>query len=99
VAQPGYADALTDGERRDAWSDGVDSADNFMPGNDGQVQIGKFAVDHVQVGAADAACQDVDPDFSRTGRPVLKFRPLERLPTCLQYHCMHDFSAIVQLPA
>ncbi len=63
-------EALADGEPRDARPDGIDSAHDFVPRNDGHGLIGERTVDHVQVGAAHAARQNVDADFARPGRPV-----------------------------
>ena len=52
-------------EARHARAERVDPADDLMAGNERQLRARQFAVDHVQVGAADAAGRDAHPDLAR----------------------------------
>jgi hypothetical protein len=63
MAQPGNSDTLSDGETLDTIADRVHSAHDFMHGNDRDVLIGKFAVDDVKVGPADAAGANSDANL------------------------------------
>ena len=72
MAEPRDADA---GPKRqaDALASRLDPADDLMPRHDRQLRIGQVAVDHVQVGAADAAGRDRQPNLPR---PRLGLGPL-----------------------
>ena len=74
---------------RDARPDRCDAADDLVARHDRQLRIGQFAVDHVQIGAANAARRDLDQDFA-TRR--LRNRPLaqnERRVRPVQNHRAH----------
>ena len=43
------------------------TADDLVPRHDRQFRVFQFAVDHMQIGAADAAGRDLDQDFARPG--------------------------------
>ena len=66
LAEPGHADARP-GREIDAIADRLDAADDLVAGNDRQLRIRQFAVDHVQVGAADAAGLDPHADLAAPG--------------------------------
>ena len=59
----------------------VDAADNLVSRHDRQFRIGQFAVDDMQIGAADAAGLDPNANLARTRRrvgPLLHLEPLMR---------------------
>lgn len=70
-AQPRHADALADGEVVDAKAEAFDQADHLVPRHDRQPQVRQFAVDHVQVGAADAAGFHAQAHFAVAGFGVV----------------------------
>ena len=51
-------------------TDRIDPTDDLVARNDGQLRIGQFAVDDMQVRAADAASRYLDPDLARSRMPV-----------------------------
>ena len=78
MAEPSDADARRRGLQADAFADRLDPADDLVPGDDRQLRVGQFAVDDVQVGAADAAGLDPHADLAsaRLGRrPLLDRQP------------------------
>ena len=82
VAEPRHADARAE-RRVDAVADRLDPADDLVAGNDRQLRIGQFAVDDVQIGAADAAGLDAHADLAgaRLGLgPFLDREPLAGPP-------------------
>ena len=88
-AEPGNADAHAVREPSDAAADGVDPADDFVAGHDGEFWIRQFAVDDMEVGAANPAGGDPNPHLA-IGRlgigPLLKF---ELFAGPLQHHRVH----------
>src|ERR1700693_2455391 len=89
MTPPGNSDTLSDGEPLDAVADCVHSAHNFMSGNDGDTRIGKLAVDDMKVRPANAAGAHPDANLVRTGGPIRKLRPFQRLSQRLQHHRLH----------
>ncbi len=69
--------------------DRLDPADDLVTRDDRQLRIGQLAVDDVQVGAADAAGLDAQPDLPGAGiriGPILEREPLAGPP---QHHRAH----------
>ena len=79
VAEPRHADPRPELEL-DAFARRLDAADDLVPRHDRQLGIGQFAVDDMQVGAADAAGFDPNPNLprSRLGIGPLLHRPAAR---------------------
>ena len=64
-AQPGHADALADGKAAHALHPmRRHAADDLVARHDRQFRVFQFAVDHMQIGAADPAGRDRDQDFA-----------------------------------
>ncbi len=70
MAKPGHADALADLQSADAGAKPIDASDDFMAGNDRDARIGEFAVDHMEIGAANPAGGDFQPDFAGAGEGI-----------------------------
>ena len=66
VAEPSDADARARFEV-DPLADGVDAADDLMSRHNGQLGVRQFAVDDVEVGAADSAGLDSNANLARSG--------------------------------
>ncbi len=62
------------------------------PGMIGNLRIGQFAVDDMQIGAADATSRHLDADLARPGSTIGQLGPFERAPDLLQHHRMHATS-------
>ena len=60
-----------------------------MAGNDGPSRLRKLAVDHVQVGAADTASADAEPNLALSGIGNGKMLFDERLAGAGQNHGRH----------
>src|SRR5580658_6365453 len=69
MAEPGHADARA-GRERDPFARSLDPAYDLMPRNDRQLGVGQLAVDDMQIGAADAAGLDAQPNLPRPGRGI-----------------------------
>ncbi len=65
VAEPGDADPRAELEV-DAFARRLDPADDLVPRHDRQFGIGQFAIDDMQVGAADAAGFDANENLPRS---------------------------------
>ena len=63
-AQPRHADPLAFGEPLDAQAQRRHPADDLVAGDEGQFRLGQFAVDDMQVGAADPAGRHPDEDLA-----------------------------------
>ncbi len=88
-ADPRHADALAGRETIDAGADRGDDADDLMAEHEGQLGMGQFAVEDVQVGATDAARTNLQEHL-----PVARLRHgqlgrHERGVCCLQDHRAH----------
>jgi hypothetical protein len=70
VTEPGNADAFTHPQAFDASTDRIDPTDDLVARDDGQMGIWQFAVDDMQVGAADAASQYLDANLARSRMPA-----------------------------
>src|SRR5450759_5839397 len=64
VAEPRNPDPRAELQPPDFGSDRVDPSDDLMPRDYRQVRFGQLAVDHVQVGAANSAGQNLHTDFA-----------------------------------
>jgi hypothetical protein len=58
--------------------------------NDRQFRVWQFAVDDMQIRAANPACRDFDADFACTRRAIGQLRPFERLAGPFEHHGMHS---------
>ena len=92
MAEPRDADARAELEAH-ALADRLDAADNLMSRHDGQLRIGQFAVDDVQVGATDAAGLDPDANLARSGRWVGPLLHAELFMHPMQDHGAHESDA------
>src|SRR5262245_53327986 len=61
-----------------------------MPRNDRQLRVRQFAVDDVQIGAADAAGRDLDQDVAALRRGHRPLAPYQRRAGPLQDHGAHE---------
>ena len=64
MAQPRHADAIADGEFRDARPKRRHMADDLMAEHERELGLRQLAVEDVQIGAADAAGRDLDEDLA-----------------------------------
>ena len=90
MAKPGNADPLSKRETGHARTDRLDAPDDFVAWNDRKLRLGQFAVDDMEIGAANAARLDLEPHFADAGR---RDRPLlhdERRVGPRQDHGFHD---------
>ena len=70
VAEPRNADTLADVQVLDACADGIDPANDLMARDDRNLRVGQFAIDDMQIGAADAAGGDLNPYLARPWLPI-----------------------------
>jgi hypothetical protein len=89
-SKPGDADASAEDSGIDAITGGFGNSDNLMSGNDRQLGIGQFAIDQVEIRAANGASLDADADFTRTRCRQRPFFGHQRLPDRMQDHGFHD---------
>ena len=92
MAEPGHPNARARFEF-DPFADRVNAADNLMSRHNGKLGIRQFAVDDVEIGAADAASLDAHANLARSGqgvRPLLHHEPLVRP---MQDHGAHQSNA------
>ena len=75
VAEPRHADAIADGETRDAVADLLDHADDLVAGHDRQLRIRQLAGGDVQIGPADAARAHLDERARPAARSASRGRP------------------------
>ena len=73
----------------DAGAQRVDPADDFVAGNDRIGDVGQFAVDDMQIGAAHAAGAHLDADFARPGDGIGPFLRPQRRAARGKHHRMH----------
>jgi hypothetical protein len=89
VAEPRNADALTHAQPFDACPDHIDPADDLVARDDRHFRIGQFAIDDMQVRAADAAGGNLDSNLTRPGLPIGEIGPFKSSPKLLQHHRLH----------
>ena len=70
MAEPRNADTLADVQVLDAGADRIDPANDLMARDNRNVRVGQFAVDDMQVGAADAAGTHLNPYLAWPGLPL-----------------------------
>jgi len=90
VAQPWDADALTHRQALNTLSYRIDPANDLVTRNNWHMRIGKLAIDDMQVGPANAAGGDLDPNLPWPGLPVRQLCPYKRSFELGQHHCLHD---------
>ncbi len=95
VAEPWDPDALAQFQPGDSGSDNIDPADDFVTGDDRHKRVRKFAVDDMQIRAADAAGGDLDADLPGSWLPIGQFGPLQRTFESIENHCMHEFESLL----
>ena len=64
-AEPRYADARARRKSSDALARRRNATDDLVAGHHRTARVGEFAVDDVQVGAANPARRDLDQDLAR----------------------------------
>jgi hypothetical protein len=69
MAEPGHGDPRPK-LQLDPFAHRFDTADNLVPRHDRQLGMRQFAVDDVQIGAADAAGFDPNPNLPRSGSRI-----------------------------
>ncbi len=61
-----------------------------MAGDERQLRVGQLAVDDVQVGAADPACEHPEQDLARPRLGDLQILEPQRLARRVQHHRPHE---------
>jgi len=90
MCQPRHTDALTDIEATHIDPGPLDDADDLVARHDRQFRQRQFAIDDMQVGAANRARLDTQ---DKLGRPRFGIRSLlraQRLPGCTKNHRTHE---------
>jgi len=77
-------------QRGDAGSQRLDDSHDLVARHDRQADVGKFAVDDVQVGTADAAGLDPHADLTRAGQGLGSAFEVEGPAGGGEDHCLHD---------
>ena len=91
VAEPGRADPRANSQRH-AGADRLDSADDLVSRHDRRLGVRQFAVDDMQIGAADAAGLDPQPRFARPRLGLGALLHDELLAGPPQHHRAHNGS-------
>src|SRR5262249_42526089 len=89
--EPGDSDAVADGDARDAAGDRVDGADALVAEDERQLRVREVAGHDVQIGPADAAGVDAEPDLPRRRVGVGELREAQRRPHPIEDHRSHGF--------
>jgi len=89
VTEPGNADAFADLQVHDTGAKRVHAADHLMAGNNRIGDFRQFAVDDMQIGAANAAGTDPDAHISGPRRRILPQLKPERRAGRRQDHGVH----------
>jgi hypothetical protein len=89
VAEPGNADALADLQAADAGTEPIDASNDFMAGNDRDARMWELPVHHMQIGAADSAGRNFQPNLAGAGEGVRSLDGLERRSDPVQHHGAH----------
>ena len=90
MAEPRNADALTHVQPFDASPDRIDPADDFVTRDDRHLRVGQFAIDDMQVRAADAAGGHLHSNLAGPGLPIGEFGPFQSSPKLVQHHRLHS---------
>ena len=88
-AEPGHAHASPFLEILDTVAPGRDPADHLVARHQGQLGLGEFAVDHVQIGAADPAGGNPDEQLAGAGLGPRQLRGTQLARRALQHHGPH----------
>lgn len=83
--------ALAHTQVPDAGTQRVDAVNDFVARDDGQRGIGQFAVDHVQIRAADSASGHGNAHLARSGLSLYPLRPCQRAAQLVQDHRLHGY--------
>jgi hypothetical protein len=78
VAKPWNTDAFGYAHPLNPSPDCVDSADDFVSGDDRHLRLGQLAINHVQVRAANAAGTHLDSNLPWPGLSLGQFGPFQR---------------------
>jgi hypothetical protein len=92
MAEPGDPDAIGECQARDTGADRVDTADDLVAGNDRRLRMGQFAIQHMEVRAADPASEHLDPDLPRPRLAIRHLGPDQRRLRLAQDHGLHPAS-------
>ena len=89
MAKPWNADSLTYDQVGHARAKGIDSAHNFVAGNDWNFRVRQFTVNNMQIGATHTAGSHLYSNLAGSGLPIGKLLPLKgRLNLC-KHHGFH----------
>jgi hypothetical protein len=89
MTEPRNADSLTHVEGIDTVSKHVDTADDLMPWDDRHGGPGQFAIDDMQIRAADPARCDLNTNLPWSRHTVGEFLPDQITADCGEYHGVH----------
>ncbi len=89
-AQPGNPDPLTDTEVLDSGADLSDPADNLVTDDERQLRVWQFAIDDVQIRAANRARRHAHEQLARASTRHGHFDTLERPTDGGKNHRTHD---------
>jgi hypothetical protein len=89
VTKPWDAHTLAHVQPLDPSSEPIDPANDFMARDDRYGRMRQFAIDDMQIGAANAAGGDLHPDFTRPWLTVRQLGPFKRSADFLQNHRLH----------
>jgi hypothetical protein len=77
MPEPGNAHPFADLQTLDVGAYLIDASDNLVTGDDGHLRVSKLPIHHVQVGAANTACPNLDANLIRTRPPIRKLSPFQ----------------------
>ena len=97
MAQPGNADALAERQPMNAVSQAFHQPDDLVSRDYGQGGIGEFAVDQMEIGAADGAGFDAQPYLSRPRLRIGHISKFEGPIGRLQHHSAHASLLVRQI--
>ena len=85
----GHADAFVQSKARHVFAQPRNTTDDLVARHNRQLGLRQFAVDHVQIGAADAAGFDLDKDLARRPLRYCALAQNQRRSQPIQHHCAH----------
>ncbi len=89
MSQPANPHPGPDYEPPGAGAQGCDRADDLMARNDRITNVRQLAVQHVQIGAADAAGRNADQNLPRSRLGHVAIAHFQRLAAALENHRTH----------
>jgi len=89
LAEPGDAPAVADGDALDARPHRIHTPDDLMAGNERAASLGQVAIDHMKVGAADAAGADPQPQLARGRLGIGASFRAQAGPGMIEHHREH----------